>query len=92
MEPFMVGSVADLGNVFGATNHGQVFNRNEYDNLRAGARILNGYGGEGRTAAGRYRTGTRAFSRTPAGIAAFNARAGQYDQWACGYDAFFTCL
>ncbi len=86
-------SLAGLGNVFGTTTTGrQVFNGNEYDNLRAGARILNSYGGEGRTAAGRYRAGTGAFSRTPAGRAAFNARAGQYDRWAGGYDAFFNCL
>lgn len=84
--------LAGLGNVFGTTTTGrEVFNGNLYDNLRAGARILNSYG-EGRTAAGRYRTGTGAFSQTPAGRAAFTARAGQYDQWAAGYDAFFNCL
>ena len=85
--------LAHLGNVFGTTSTGrQIFNGSEYDNLRAGARILNSYGGEGRTAAGRYRAGTGAFSRTPAGRAAFNSRAGRYDQWAGGYDAFFNCL
>lgn len=81
-----------LGDVFGTTTTGrQVFNGNPYDNLRAGARILNSYG-NGRTAAGRYRTGTGAFARTPVGRAAFNARAGQYDQWSGGYNAFFDCL
>jgi len=84
--------LAGLGNIFGTTTTGrEVFNGNAYDNLRAGARILNGYG-QGRTAAGHYRTGTGAFSRTPAGRAAFAARAGRYDQWSGGYDVFFNCL
>jgi hypothetical protein len=53
--------LAGLGDVFGTTTTGrQVFNGNPYDNLRAGARILNSYG-DGRTAVGRYRAGTGAF-------------------------------
>lgn len=81
-----------LGDVFGTTTTGRHrFDGNSYDNLRAGARILNSYG-QGRNAAGLYRTGTGAFARTPVGRAAFNARVGQYDQWAAGYNAFFNCL
>jgi hypothetical protein len=79
-------------NAFGTTTTGrEQFNGNPYDNLVAGARILNGYGG-GRTAAGRYRTGTGDFSRTRRGRNAFNARAHQYDRWAAVYEAFFNCL
>lgn len=81
-----------LDDVFGTTTTGkEVFNGNALSNVRAGARILNSLG-SGRSAAGLYRTGTGNFSKTKAGIAEFNKRAGLYDQYAPKYAAFFKCL
>ena len=81
-----------LGDPFGTFTTQRVpFDGNPLDNLRLSARILNSYGG-GRTAAGRYHSGTGPFSKTPGGIKAFNDRAKQYDQLQPSYSAFFNCM
>ena len=81
-----------LDDVFGTARAvREIFNGNPLSSLRATARILNHHG-SGRTAAGRYRTGTGDFSRTRRGISEFNLRAGLYDRFAPLYDAFFRCM
>jgi RHS repeat-associated protein len=84
-------AVSGLSNVFGDLNSTGIFNGNPFENLVAGARILRGYG-SGRTAAGRYRTGTGSFSKSKQGKVDFKIRAESYDKLAKGYDAFFDCL
>ena len=81
-----------LSNAFGTfTTQSVPFDGNPLDNLRLAARILNSYG-DGRTAAGRYHSGTGDFSKQAGGIKAFNDRARHYDQLQPSYSSFFRCM
>jgi hypothetical protein len=83
---------AGLGDVWGSNeNTALPFNGSVFDNVQLGARILREYG-DGRKAAGLYRTGNGGFSKTKRGKAEFEVRAGIYDLVKEHYDKYFQCL